>query len=218
MPLVRENDLKTRRTLISRLKNWEDQESWRDFFNTYWKFIYGVAIRFGLSDAEAEDVVQETILTVAKKMPVFEYDPAVCSFKGWLMHVTRLRIIDQLRKRSPAQPFRSDRARSPDDTETLDRIPDPASPALETIWRDEWEKNTVDVAMNRVKQRIKPEHYQIFYLSAVKKVGLQKVAHLLGVSASRVYLVRHRVGKLIKDEIKRLDQRENGPVPAGRPA
>ena len=217
LPPLRENDLKTRRTLISRLRNWEDQESWRDFFNTYWKFIYGVAIRFGLSDAEAEDVVQETILTVAKKMPVFEYDPAVCSFKGWLMHVTRLRIIDQLRKRSPAQPTRSDRARNPEDTGTLERIPDPASLPLETVWRDEWEKNTVDVAMNRVKQRIKPEHYQIFYLSAVKQVSLQKVAQLLDISASRVYLVRHRVGKLIKDEIRRLERRENGAVPAGRP-
>jgi DNA-directed RNA polymerase specialized sigma24 family protein len=48
----------------------EDQASWRDFFNTYWKFIYGVAIKSGLSDSEAEDVVQETVLSVAKKCRV----------------------------------------------------------------------------------------------------------------------------------------------------
>src|SRR5512134_273675 len=94
--------LPTRRSLLDRLRNWEDQSSWREFFNTYWKFIYGVAIRSGLSDQEAEDVVQETVLSVAKKMPEFVYDPARCSFKGWLMHVTRLRIMDQLRRRQPA--------------------------------------------------------------------------------------------------------------------
>jgi len=94
--------LPTRRSLLDRLRDWEDQASWRDFFNTYWKFIYSVALRSGLSDQEAEDVVQETVLSVAKKMPEFVYDPARCSFKGWLMHVTRLRIVDQLRRRQPA--------------------------------------------------------------------------------------------------------------------
>ncbi len=59
------------------------------------------AIRSGLSDQEAEDVVQETVISIAKKMPEFVYDPAKCSFKGWLMHVTRLRILDQLRRRQP---------------------------------------------------------------------------------------------------------------------
>ena len=49
--------LPTRRSLLVRLRDWEDQSSWRDFFNTYWKFIYGVAIKSGLSDSEAEDVV-----------------------------------------------------------------------------------------------------------------------------------------------------------------
>ncbi len=47
----------TRHSLLSRLKDWDDQDSWRDFFNTYWKLIYGVAIKSGLTDAEAQDVV-----------------------------------------------------------------------------------------------------------------------------------------------------------------
>ncbi len=58
----------TRQSLLSRLKDWDDRESWKDFFNTYWKLIYGVAIKSGLSDAEAQDVVQEAVISVAKKM------------------------------------------------------------------------------------------------------------------------------------------------------
>src|SRR5438046_1766960 len=59
----------TRSSLIKRLKNWDDRASWKDFFDTYWKLIYGVARAAGLNDAEAQDVVQETIICVAQKMP-----------------------------------------------------------------------------------------------------------------------------------------------------
>ncbi|HXJ61352.1 MAG TPA: hypothetical protein VNU68_32310, partial [Verrucomicrobiae bacterium] len=61
--------LPTRQSLLSRLKAWDDHESWRDFFDTYWRLIYGLAIKSGLTNAEAEDVVQETLLAVAKEMP-----------------------------------------------------------------------------------------------------------------------------------------------------
>ena len=71
----------TRRSLISRLRNWEDHTSWQEFFDTYWKLIYAVALKSGLNNTEAEDVVQETVLSIAKKMPSYEYDPARCSFK-----------------------------------------------------------------------------------------------------------------------------------------
>ena len=89
----------TRATLILRLKNWQDQSSWQDFFDTYWQLIYHVALKGGLREAEAQDVIQETMISVAKHMPTFKYDPAIGSFKAWLLNMTRWRITDQLRKR-----------------------------------------------------------------------------------------------------------------------
>ena len=77
--------LPTRWTLIERLKNWDDQESWRQFFETYWKLIYGVAIKSGLTHPEAQDVVQETVMSVCKSMQNFKADPAHGSFKAWLL-------------------------------------------------------------------------------------------------------------------------------------
>ena len=74
--------LPTRHSLLTRLKNWDDSVGWKLFFDTYWRIIYGTAIKAGLSDAEAQDVVQETIIAVAKKMNEFKYDPAIGSFKG----------------------------------------------------------------------------------------------------------------------------------------
>src|SRR5437016_4761776 len=89
----------TRRSLLSRLRNWDDQESWRKFFEAYGRLIYSVAIKGGLTDAEAQDVVQETVLVVARKIPGFKYDPALGSFKSWLLLITRRKIEKQFKKR-----------------------------------------------------------------------------------------------------------------------
>lgn len=205
----REELLPTRASLLDRLRNWEDQASWRDFFNTYWKFIYGVALKSGLSDSEAEEVVQETVLSVAKKMPEFVYDPARCSFKGWLMHVTRLRILDQLRRRQPAFQQRPASDADTQRTATVERIADPAGSLAQqdAAWDDEWERNLVDAAMERVKLRVKAEHYQIFHLSAVKGLKTGEVARMLQVNIGQVYLIRHRLAKEVKREVERLKEK-----------
>ena len=57
--------LPTRRSLLSRLRDWQDQEGWREFFDTYWRLIYNVARNSGLADAEAQDVVQNTFIYLA---------------------------------------------------------------------------------------------------------------------------------------------------------
>src|SRR5215831_16799864 len=59
----------TRATLIEKLKNWQDQASWQEFFDIYWRLIYCVARKAGLSEVEAQDVVQETLVSVAKHIP-----------------------------------------------------------------------------------------------------------------------------------------------------
>jgi RNA polymerase sigma-70 factor (ECF subfamily) len=196
--------LPTRRSLIERLRDLGDQPSWREFFETYWKLIYGAAIRAGLSDQEAEDVVQETVIGVARKMESFRYDPAVCSFKGWLMHVTRCRIADQFRRRRPQNvPLAAPRADTT--AETTLNLHDPAADVLEGIWNEEWQKNLVDVAMDRVRRRVNPEHYQIFHLHAVKGLGVRDVAKLTGASLPKVYVTYHRIAKLVKAEVRRLE-------------
>lgn len=205
MATERDEFLPTRRSLLSRLKDWQDAKSWQDFFNTYWKLIYGTAIKAGLTDAEAQDVVQETILTVAKQMAGFKYDPAVGSFKGWLLTTTRWRITDQLRKRRPADAPRRRGAEEKDRTATIERIPDPAGFDLEAIWEEEWEKNLMDAALQRVKQKVSAKQYQIFDLHVMKNWPVQKVASTLGVSDGQVYLAKHRITNLLKEEIKHLE-------------
>ncbi|HYV31733.1 MAG TPA: sigma-70 family RNA polymerase sigma factor [Candidatus Binatia bacterium] len=197
----------TRDSLLSRLKDQRDEESWRDFFNTYWKLVYGVALKAGLTEQEAQDVVQETVITVARRIPEFKYDPAVCSFKTWLLNLTRWRIVDQLRKRPPnrARPcFRADRAPR---TATIERIADPAGLCLEAMWDEEWQQHLLSVAIQRVKSKVNPEHYQIFHLCVFKEWPVKKIVRELGVSAAQVYLARHRIAALLKREVKTLEKK-----------
>jgi DNA-directed RNA polymerase specialized sigma24 family protein len=96
---------RTRMSLIDRLSDWEDQRTWDEFYQTYWRLIYSVSLKAGLGRDEAMDAVQETVLTIAKQWKSGQkYDPAKGSFKTWLMNITRWRIADQFRKkqRNPA--------------------------------------------------------------------------------------------------------------------
>ncbi len=201
------NALETRRSLISRMRDVEDRESWQEFFDTYWRLIFSVARRAGLTEQESMDAVQETMILVARYIGEFRYDPGVCSFKTWLLQKTRWRIIDQVRKRPPDFGLRMEQSTDEVGEASTNHLPDPESSALDEVWEEEWRKNLVSAAMERVKHRIKPEHYQIFYLSAVRNLGPSRVAEAMGVGIARVYLVRHRVAAQIRREIRLLEQR-----------
>ena len=199
-----DDSIATRTTLLERLKDWRDNPSWQEFFDTYWKLIYGFAIRSGLNQAEAQDVVQETMLSVAKHIPTFKYDRTIGSFKHWLLNMTRWRISDQVRKRKNLI-VEADHD-SPTETQTgrVNKVPDPASLDLDALWETEWEKNLLDAAVIKVKRQLDPEKYQIFDLLVNKEWPAQKVADTFGMSINQVYLAKHRVTELIKEEVERL--------------
>ena len=203
MAEIRDDFLPTRTSLLRRLKQWEDQESWRDFFDTYWKLIYAAAVKAGLNDAEAQDVVQDTVITVAKKIEDFKYDPAVDSFKGWLLYLTRKRVALHYRKRERDRggPARDSDGGVPFE---IERLPDPAGTDFETIWNEEWERNLADAALARVKQQVNPKQFQIFNFYVLKQWSVKEVAKTLGVTVAQIYLAKHRISALVKKEIKHL--------------
>ena len=84
----------TQATLLSHLRDAGDHASWQRFFDIYWRMLYSIGRRSGLSDAEAKDVVQEAIIDVSKQMPGFKYDRARGSFKSWLAVIMRRRIVE----------------------------------------------------------------------------------------------------------------------------
>ena len=199
--------LPTRRSLLSRLREWDDQESWREFFNLYWKLIYGVALRAGLSEPEAQDVVQDTIISVSRQLPNFCYDPSQGSFKGWLSLITQRRIADHFRKkyRQPRIEAHAGTS-SPSRTRLVDHVPDPNAD-LDRIWDEEWKQQILQAALHRVKQQVEPRHFQIFDCYVRKEWPVSEVARTFGVKTGQVYLVKHRVAALLAKELRDLEDK-----------
>jgi RNA polymerase sigma factor (sigma-70 family) len=215
-----DENLPTRASLLERLKDLADQASWMEFYQTYHELIYSVARRAGLTELEAEEAVQDTLISVAKKMPGFTYDPVKDSFKGWLLTVTRWRVRDKLQQRGRMgrQHQPAGRSRADDQTEertaTIERVPDPAGFTLAAIWDEEWEKHLFHAALWRIKRQVNPQQYEIYHLHVVLGKAVREVKAALGVSAAQVYLAKHRVGACLKRELKRL---QGGIGPAHSP-
>ncbi len=123
--------LSTRRSLVERLGNLDDHLGWQRFFDGYGGLLYRVARAAGLNGTEAQEAVQETVITVARNIGGLRYDPAVGSFKGWLLQTARWRIADQYRQRTRhrAEVLLDDTGPG---TSAMDQLPDPAIPDLET--------------------------------------------------------------------------------------
>lgn len=203
----RNNELiRTRTTLIKRLRNWQDQASWQDFFDTYWKLIFGVAVKSGLTGTEAQDVVQETMISVAKHMPNFKYDRKIGSFKTWLMNLTRWRITDQFRKRDLlCRPYsHSDNHSNLTTADSLDNIPGRTELDLEVLWDAEWKENLLEAAMGKVRRNLAPQHYQVFDLYVNKEWAPDRIAKTFGIAVDQVYVRKNRVSKAIKEEVEKL--------------
>ena len=195
--------LPTRQSLLSRLKDWEDQEGWREFFDTYWRLIYGVARRAGLSEAEAQDVVQETLVVVAKQMPGFRYDSARGSFKGWLHTVIRGRLSRHWRNGRAHVP-RVGQDEAMNETVADDVLDPVAASDFEASWQAEWEQNLLQAALRRVQAKVSARQFLLFSLVVFKEVPVSTIRERYEASLAQVYLAKHRVGRLFKAEISKL--------------
>jgi len=204
-----EGFLSTRRSLVARLKQWDDQEAWREFFETYWKLFYSVARKAGLNPTEAEDIVQDTIISLAKKLPRFSYDPALGSFKAFLLLNVRSRIVDYRRKALAEKRHRLVQETG-NEVSLLERLPDGTLDGLEAIWEVEWRERLLEAALERVKSRVSAKQFLIFDLAVLKHVPTGTIAASLAVNTAQVYLAKHRVSRLLQAEVRKL-KREPDP-------
>jgi RNA polymerase sigma-70 factor (ECF subfamily) len=190
--------LPTRSSLLSRLRDWDDAESWREFFGRYRRFIHGLALKCGLTHPEADEVMQETMLTVARQMPEFRYDPAIGTFKGWLFAIARRCISRQFALRQPV----SGRVDIGDENGALPHaLSATATELFESQWEEEWRRSLLSMAMERVRRRAKPRQFQMFDLYVTQQMPMPQVRRLLNVNAAQVYMAKLRVGALLRREV-----------------
>lgn len=195
----------TRRTLLGRLKRVEDHASWSEFFEKYWRLVYCVCQRCGLNEQDAQEVVQDTFIALSKSLPKFVYSPDKCAFKTWLFKVTQNRVRSFLRKEKKWHERQRSAASEVTELENGDQAPDEGELVIEKVWEEEWQKNLLNQAMHRTKQKVSPLQFQIFDLYVIKELPVSDVMRMLKVNRPRVYLAKHRIGRLIQKELQVLE-------------
>jgi RNA polymerase sigma-70 factor (ECF subfamily) len=99
------------------------------------------------------------------------------------------------------------RAGTSTETATIERVVDPAGLKLETLWEEEWQETLMEAAIHRIKRKVDPKHYQAFELYVFRKWPVLKVSSTLEISPAKVYLIKHRIQRLIAKEISCLQAR-----------
>ncbi len=196
--------LPTRDTLLSRLRQIDAHESWMEFFELYWQLIFGVCRRFGLDEEASRDVVQETLIAVAQQLPELQRDKRKGAFKTWLFALTRNKVVDYYRKAGRQPNTVSIEALAPEQTGRLSNTADSAADAADEIWEQEWQRNVLERAKARVKARVKPAQFQIFDLYVNRQWSTDEVMKTLQVSRAQVFLAKHRITRLLREEANRI--------------
>jgi RNA polymerase sigma factor (sigma-70 family) len=186
----------TRVTLIHRLnQDPGDQLSWAEFVRIYSPAIRSWLIHWGLQEADAQDVAQNVLLRLTAKLPQFKYDPSR-SFRGWLKTLTHHAWHDFVTESGY-------RNRGSGDTSILDQLQSVAAREdLTARVEAQFDKELLEVALSRTRERVAANTWEAFKLVVLDGVGPQAVADKLGVRVSQVYLSKHRVQKLVQEEIR----------------
>ena len=189
----------TRVTLLHRLnQNPADQLSWAEFVTFYGPPIRGWLTHWGLQEADAQDVAQNVLMRLTAKLPQFKYDPSK-SFRGWLKTLTHHAWHDFVTEAGY-------RTRGSGDTSVLDQLQSiEAREDLAARVEATFDKELLEMALLRAKARVADNTWLAFKLAALDGVPPQAVADQLGVRVSQVYLAKHRLQKLVQEEIRALE-------------
>jgi len=188
----------TRASLLVRLRDPNDTEAWKDFVRLYATVIYGFARKRGLQDADAADLMQEVLRSVAGAVGRLDYDPIKGTFRGWLYSITRNKIYNFLesRRRHP---------RGTGDSNAHQRLEEqPGREAEADEWDREYERKAFAWASDRVRPEFQPNTWQAFWLTAVEGQNAKDAGRRLGLSPGAVYVAKSRVLARLKEEISLL--------------
>jgi RNA polymerase sigma factor (sigma-70 family) len=193
-------DPETRRSLLLRIRDRDDARAWEEFVEIYEPLLYRLVRTKGLQHADAQELTQEALLTVASAIERWNPDRDKGSFRGWLFCIARNMTINFLTRRRPDQQG----VGGTDFRRALERQPDPAS-ELTTVFEHEYERQLFDWAARQVRGEFHESTWQAFWRTAVEGEAIPDTAAALGLSLGAVYMARTRAMARIKGRIKEVE-------------
>ncbi len=175
----------------------QDQTAWQDFVERYGDRIYRWCLNRKLSPEDAEDVTQNVLLSLARKLEQFDYDPQQ-SFRGWLRRVTENAITDY---------FRSKKRENGRGGTTLINLLEqaPARKELTDSLAEAFDLELLNEAKRRVQNRVSETRWQSWDMAANQNIPGKEVAERLGISVGSVYSNKYQIQNMISGEIQRLE-------------
>ncbi len=191
MPL----DPETRTSLLAQLGSGVDHEAWSEFVRLYQPVIFNFAVRQGLQDADAQDVVQVVLTRVARKARSWDPAQGRGSFRGWLAVMVRNLAIDHFRaqQRRPGHLSR--------EADVVSDVRDGEPRAFD--W--EQRRSLFQWAAERVRNEFQASTWDAFWQTSVQQRGVPEVAAELGLSAGAIYVARSRVLARIRQLISQSE-------------
>jgi RNA polymerase sigma-70 factor (ECF subfamily) len=191
---------RTQRTLLEQLaqSGAQNQEAWSAFVDRYGRKIYVWCLRWGLQEADAQDVTQIVLLKLARRMKEFTYDPTR-SFRAWLKTVTHHAWRDFVDSRRSA-PLADGGDASRERLESI-TARDDLSGELDELF----DLELLETAMLRVRLRAAPHTWQAFALTALEGVPAPEAARRLGMKVARVYAARSTIQQRLREECRVLE-------------
>lgn len=193
----------TRPSLLVRIRDAGDQEAWRQFVEIYAPLVYGFARKRGLQDADAADLTQDVLRSVAAAAGRLEYDPRRGSFRSWLYTIARNKLHDF--RTSPKR-----RWQGSGDSDAQDRLEEQPAPQEDVAdWDREYEQRVFAWAAEQVRGGFTEGTWQAFWQTAVDGRTPKETARALGMSVGAVYIARSRVLARLKEQIAVLQGEES---------
>lgn len=183
----------TNESLLRRVRDPNDQDSWREFFELYAPLIRFRAKRWGMMSVDADEVTQECMRVLHRRMAGFRYDRARGRFKGYICRIADNAIRRKLKTQQ--------RDRQVEVTSSLFR----RLPAKEEeAWQSEWLQRHFDFLLERAASKFSERTLEAFRAVAIANQSAASVATKLGISKNQVYLSKHRVIRWMRENQSRL--------------
>jgi RNA polymerase sigma factor (sigma-70 family) len=196
------SSLRTRASLLFRLQQAPgDQAAWGQFVDRYGRQIFAWCQRWGLQEADAQDVTQTVLLQLAVKLKAFHYDPAQ-RFRGWLKTLTHHAWSDFLDARRRAVPGSGDTGVH----EALDTVQ--ARDDLTARLQASFDQELLDLAAEQVRARVEEHTWEAYRLTAVEGRSGAEAAECLGMQVGTVFKAKSKVHKMLQEIVRQLEGEE----------
>jgi len=190
----------TRASLLIRVRDPADQAAWHEFVEIYRPVILRLARQKGMQQADAEDVAQTVLVSLAKTVEQHEHDPRRAKFRTWLGRVAHNAILNALTRGKPDRGSGDSAVAA-----LLDGHGSPTGPDSDLL-RLEHRREVFRWAARQVRREFQQETWDAFWRTAVEGHTVDAVAEQLAKNRGAIYAARSRVMRRIQEKVAEYEQ------------